>query len=356
MCVMNFQQRKGVLLKQILFGAVIGLANIIPGVSGGTFALILGIYPKMIEAIGSYDARFIKRILSWARHPGWQEFKALVLTEQTLFLARLLVGALAAIFLLSQGLKYSIEHHYAVTYGLFLGLILFSIPIPYRLLSDRRPVLAVWLLVGLGVTLFISIQVDPSAKLLEKSLHYQSMVAGTGAEGVIRYTFPEYLSIFFMGVLAVSAMVLPGISGSFVLLLFGNYYPVIAAISRLRHLHLEDVLYLGCFGVGCVAGVAIFVRLFNYVFARFKNQTIFFLIGLMVGSLYALWPFKAYQMVDLYVKENDGIALLTGYRLYSNRLALWEGAHDLFPVLGMFVLGGIVMLFFNRYEKKKNIR
>jgi putative membrane protein len=290
---------KGAGLKQILFGAVIGVANIIPGVSGGTFALILGIYPKMLEALGSYDAGFAKQILGWIKRPRWRDFKTLVLTEHTLFLMRLLVGALAAIFLLSQGLKYSLENHYAITYGLFMGLILFSIPIPYRLLSDRRPVHAVWLLVGLAVTLFISIQVDPSVKLLEKSDHYQSMLTGAVSEAAIRYTFSEYLSIFLMGVLAVSAMVLPGISGSFVLLLFGNYYPVIAAISRLRHLHTEDLLYLGCFGVGCLGGIGIFVRLFNYVFARFRNQTIFFLVGLMVGSLYALWPFKAYRLVDL---------------------------------------------------------
>jgi len=339
-------------LKQILFGAVIGIANIIPGVSGGTFALILGIYPKLLEALGSYDARFAKGMLSWVRRPRWRPFKSLVLTEHTGFLLRLMVGALAAIFLLSQGLKYCLENHYAVTYGFFLGLILFSIPIPYRLLSDKRPAAAVWLLVGLAVTLFISIQVDPSAKLLEKSHHYQSILAGAGADATIRYAFSEYLSIFFMGVLAISAMVLPGISGSFVLLLFGNYYPVIAAISRLRHFYPEDVIYLGSFGVGCLAGLAVFVRIFNYLFARFKDQTIFFLIGLMVGSLYALWPFKAYQLVDLYVKANDGISLLTGYRLYSNRLAWWEGVGDLAAVFGAFVVGGIVMLFFNRYEKK----
>lgn len=340
-------------MKQILFGAVIGIANIIPGVSGGTFALILGIYPKMLEALGSYDARFVREALAWVRRPRWQAFKSLALTEHTCFLIRLLVGALAAISLLSQGLKYSLENHYSITYGFFLGLILFSIPVPYRLLSDRRPGVAVWLLAGLGVTLFISVLVDPSAKLLEKSLHYQLLLEGSGTEAVVRYAVMEYVSIFFMGVLAISAMVLPGISGSFVLLLFGNYYPVIAAISRLRHLYAEDVFYLGGFGAGCLVGMAIFVKLFNYVFARFRNQTIFFLIGLMVGSLYALWPFKAYRLVDLYMKANDGISLITGYKLYSNRLAWWEGIGDLAPVLAAAVFGGIVMLFFDRYEKRK---
>jgi len=340
-------------VKQILFGAVIGLANIIPGVSGGTFALILGIYPKMLEALGSYDTRFVKALLSWVRRPRLKGFKTLVLTEHTFFLMRLLVGALAAIFLLSQGLKYSLENHYSITYGFFLGLILFSIPIPYRLLSEKRPSAALWLLVGVGVTLFISIQVDPSEKLLEKSLHYQSMLEGAGGDIAIRYTFSEYLSIFFMGVLAVSAMVLPGISGSFVLLLFGNYYPVITALSRMSHFYPEDVFYLGVFGVGCLVGMAIFIRIFNFVFTRFRDQTIFFLIGLMLGSLYALWPFKAYRTVDLYMKANDGISLITGYRLYSNLPAWWQGFGELAPVFGAFVVGGVVMLVFNRYDKGK---
>jgi putative membrane protein len=307
----------------------------------------------MLAALGSYDARFVKGVLEWMKRPRWHEFKTLVLTRQTFFLMRLLVGALAAIFLLSQGLKYSMENHYSITYGLFLGLILFSIPIPYRLLTDKRPSTALWLLVGVGLTLFISIQVDPSSKLLEKSLHYRSILEGAGADAAVRYTFSEYLSIFFMGVLAVSAMVLPGISGSFVLLLFGNYYPVITALSRISRIYPEDIFYLGTFGMGCLAGTAVFVRIFNYVFARFKDQTIFFLIGLMLGSLYALWPFKAYRLVDLYVKANDGIALVAGYRLYSNRLAWWEGFGELAPVVGAFVVGGIVMLIFNRYEKGK---
>jgi putative membrane protein len=338
-------------LKHIFFGALIGIANIIPGVSGGTFALILGIYPKLLKALGAYDVQFAKNLFSWMRKPKWVSFKTLVITDDALFLLRLLVGALAAIFLLSKGLKFSLENYYSITYGLFLGLILFSIPIPYRLLTSKRPSAALWLVVGLCVTLFISIQVDPSAKLMEKSLHYQFVLQGVQGEAGIRYATSEYLEIFLMGVLAISAMVLPGISGSFVLLLFGNYYPVISAISRLRHFYTEDLLYLGVFGVGCVAGLGIFVRIFNFVFTRFKNQTIFFLIGLMVGSLYALWPFKAYRLVDLYVKANGGVSLVEGYKLYSNRLAMWNGAGEFFPVLAAVVVGALVMLFFNRYEK-----
>ena len=342
---------KGALLKQILFGAVIGIANIIPGVSGGTFALILGIYPRLLEALGSYNSNYAKAVLLWFKRPGWQAFKTLVFTENFRFLSSLLIGAVVAIVMLSQGLKYSLENHYSVTYGFFLGLILFSIPIPYRFLESKRPSVAVWLLVGIGLTLFISIQVDPSAKLLEKSRHYQMILEGVRTGSVISYAVVEYITIFFVGILAISAMVLPGISGSFVLLLCGDYYAVIAAISRLRHFYPEDIFYLSAFAVGNLVGLFVFVRIFNFLFARFKNQTIFFLIGLMVGSLYALWPFKQYQLVDLYMKSSSGIVLIPGYKLYGNHLIWWNGLGEFVPAFLAFALGCMVMLFFNRYDK-----
>jgi putative membrane protein len=340
-------------LKQILFGAVIGIANIIPGVSGGTFALILGIYPRLLEALGSYNASYAKTVLSWFKQPGWPAFKTLVFTAHFRFLSTLLIGAVGAILLLSQGLKFSLENYYSATYGFFLGLILCSIPIPYRLLESKRPTAAVWLIVGVCLTLFISIQVDPSTNLLEKSRHYQLVLEGARTGSAVSYAAAEYASIFFVGILAISAMVLPGISGSFVLLLSGDYYPVIAAISRVRHFYMEDIFYLCVFAAGNLVGLLVFVRIFNFLFARFKDQTIFLLIGLMVGSLYALWPFKEYQLVDLYMKSNSGVVLIPGYRLYGNHLTWWTGTGELATVLLTFVLGCVVMLLFNRYDKGK---
>ena len=192
---------------------------------------------------------------------------------------------------------------------------------------------------------------DPSAKLLEKSRHYQLFLEGAQTGPIISYAVAEYVSIFFVGILAISAMVLPGISGSFVLLLCGYYYPVISAISRLRHFYPEDIIYLSVFAAGNLVGLLVFVRIFSVLFKRFRDQTIFFLVGLMVGSLYALWPFKAYQLVDLYTKSNSSIVLISGYKLYGNSLIWWNGLGELVPVLLTFALGCIVMLIFNRYDK-----
>lgn len=339
-------------LKHAFFGCIIGIANIIPGVSGGTFALILGIYPKLLGALNAYDGNFIRELLAWSKTRKTAVLRSLILTEDFYFLARLGLGAVLAIVLLSQVIKYCLEHQYEPTYGLFLGLILFSIPIPYRLLSDKAPRFAVWFLVGLGITLLVSVWVDPSAKLLEKSRHYQMVLDGSAGGALVRYGVTEYAFAFFVGMLAISAMVLPGISGSFVLLLFGLYYPVISAISRIQRFYPEDMIFLTILAAGSLVGLVVFVKLFNYLFDHFKNQTIFFLIGLMVGSLYALWPFKEFQMVDLYMKINDAIVQVPQYKVYGNRLRLWNGMGELIPTLLCFSAGGLVMLVFNRYEKK----
>lgn len=339
-------------VKTIFFGCIIGIANIIPGVSGGTFALILGIYPKLLEALDAYNGQFIKKLLAWFKTRKVAAFRKLVLTENFFFLFWLVLGAALSIVLLSQVIKYCLEHQYEPTYGFFLGLIVFSIPIPYRLLSDKKPRSAVWFLVGFGLTLLVSVWVDPSGKLLEKSRHYQMVLEGSAGTAVIGYGAAEYAFAFFVGMLAISAMVLPGISGSFVLLLFGLYYPVIAAISRIQHVYMEDVLFLSILAAGSLVGLVVFVKLFNYLFQKYKNQTIFFLIGLMVGSLYALWPFKEFQMVDLYMKINDAIVHVPQYKVYGNGLRWWSGMGEFIPTFICFSAGGLVMMLFNRWEKR----
>ncbi len=340
-------------MKTILFGFVIGIANIIPGVSGGTFALILGIYPRMLTALGSYNAGFLKALMQWARTPRWATFRTLVLTRDFYFLAGLGIGALAAILSLSRVIKYCLEAHYAVTYGFFSGLILFSIPIPYRLLKRRTIAKALWLVVGATLTVWLSVQIDPSAKLLEKSRHYQLIAQGLQTSGMLGYSLSEYGMIFLVGMLAVSAMVLPGVSGSFVLLLFGSYYAVIAAVSRLGHLYPEDLLYLSVFSCGAVAGILLFVRLFNYLYVRFRDRTIFFLMGLMGGSLYALWPFKNVRLADLYVKTGEGITRVPAYPLRGNVPVLWESTGQLLWTLAAFVAGAAIMFGFDVYDRQR---
>ncbi len=336
--------------KYLFFGCVIGIANIIPGVSGGTFALILGIYPKLLKALGAYDAQFVKELGTGFKTRKPYILKHLVFTDNFFFLSWLGAGAVLAIVLLSQLIKYCLENHYEPTYGFFLGLIICSIPIPYRLLQEKSPKTASWFIIGLGLTLLVSVLVDPSGKLIEKSRHYQLILSGAIDSSAISYSVSEYVFAFFVGMLAISAMVLPGISGSFVLLLLGLYYEVIAAISRIQHFYPEDLIFLSILGIGSITGLIVFVKLFNYLFQKYRDQTIFFLIGLMVGSLYALWPFKEFQLIDLYMKVNDSIVNVPQYKVYGNNLRLWHGVGELLPTFACFAVGGFMMMFFNRYE------
>ena len=341
-------------MRHIINGFIIGIANIIPGVSGGTFALILGIYPRLLRAIGKYDLDFVKILLQIVRTKKIKEAKRIIFSKDFLFLVQILLGAVISIALLSKMMKFLLETQYEVTFGFFLGLIVFSIYIPYKLINEKKIKDILWLLVGIGLTLFISIKVDPSVKMIEKSLHYQEIFEGVGSATVAGSQFSDYTIIFLTGMLAVSAMVLPGISGSFILLLFGRYYPVISAISRLHKLYPEDILLVSTFGAGCIFGLAIFVKLFNYVYSNFKNQTIFFLIGLMAGSIYALWPFKKYQFIDLYVKTNNDIIMAPNFKIYSNKLKLFNSIEQLWPVILSFTIGAIIMLIFIQYDKKNN--
>lgn len=341
-------------MKDIIYGFILGVANIIPGVSGGTFALILGIYPKLLNAIGNYNTAYIKTILTLMKQGQLKRTKALIFTEDFFFLIRILVGTVCSLLLLSRLVKFLLEHHYEITYGFFLGLIVFSIYIPYKLLDHKNFRSFIWLFIGLGITLLISTNVDPSIKVLEKSRHYKDVLDGVASGSLVVYSPAEYIGTFFIGMLAISAMALPGISGSFILLLFGKYYTVISAISRLQKFYIEDVVLISIFSAGCLAGLIVFVKFFNYVYTRFKDQTIFFLIGLMCGSIHALWPFKKFQFVDLYLKINKVIIKMPDYKVYSNQLRLFENFHQLWPVLLSFMAGAVIMLCFIRYESKNN--
>jgi len=340
-------------LRQLINGSIIGIANIIPGVSGGTFALILGIYPQLLSAVGKYNLHFAKTLLNTLRLKQFKDTKELVFSNDFYFLLQICLGALISIALLSNLMKFLLENHYEATYGFFLGLIVFSIYIPYKLIDEKKVKHFIWLLLGLAVTLYISIKVDPAIKIIEKSQHYKEVLEGIRSTAVIKSQLLEYGIIFFTGMVAISAMVLPGISGSFILLLFGKYYLVISAVSRIYKLYDEDILLISCFGAGCVFGLAAFVKFFNYVYSQFKNQTIYFLIGLMIGSFYALWPFKKYQFIDLYTKSNNDILMVPGFKVYTNKVQLFDTFGQLWPVLLSFALGSIIMLIFIKYEKEK---
>ena len=327
-------------LNLIVKGFLIGLANIIPGVSGGTFALILGIYERMIRALRNIGAKTAKRLLAAVT------LKKTALSDAALelrridfgFLALLGIGAAIAVVATSKLMIYLLNEQHDPTYGFFSGLILASIAIPAKLLKrfGWRELTAL----AVAVTLTVGLSMNAGEKNLEKQRHKVSLEVKESSEPVPneaeaiakKSSVGRLAYLFLCGAFSISAMILPGISGAFVMLLFGAYFDILTAINN------RDLLVLLIFAAGCGIGLLAFTRLLNYVFQRFYDLTISFLIGLMVGSLYGLWPFRNHAIVG-------------GERIDLAHI-LPQANVNLLVTITAFLVGAGLILLFSRFEEK----
>lgn len=361
-------------VKELASGFVVGAANIIPGVSGGTLMLILGLYGRVMSALSQLKAQIIPRFLHHLSKVFFsKEHKTHLLaiaeifkTIDGFFLLRLATGAVLAIVLLSDLMKYLLTEQLSNTYAFFFGLILLSTLFTVGLIKSRKTYHIVPLLAGIAVTVLLSISVDPAQSAQNKSDHYQSLYesnissaqdATSASESrsfsyLGHYSLSDFTTSAMSGAVSVSAMILPGLSGSLVLILTGQYYEIISAVSGLRTLQIDYALFLMTFALGMVLGILLFARLIHYVFNRFHDTTMFFLIGLMAGSLYTLWPFKKSVTLDQYIRTPEGIELLNDAVVHTN-------INILPPSLGGFLwavlfcaAGVTIMLLFSRLDKK----
>lgn len=255
-----------------------GCADIIPGVSGGTVALILGIYERLIESIRLMDAALVMAAFSprfWALYckglvgdfaPGDDAVERRA--EAALFLTFLVVGILAAIVAAAGVIKHCMAVYPEQTRGLFMGLVLASMLVPFRRMEKRGA--AQWvafLLFAVGLYLLL----------------------GLGRADVE----PALWYVFICGAIAISAMILPGISGAFILLMLGLYFHVLDKVHALtRDRDFSAVLPLVVLVLGIVVGIVAFSRLLNYLLKNHHDLTMASLVGLLAGSLRVLWPFK----------------------------------------------------------------
>lgn len=361
------------LVKELLIGFCLGAANIIPGVSGGTFLLIFKIYQRVFSILGNINKPNILHLLSliWGlvftrdRKESLNKLIAFFQENDFIFLMKLIIGAVIAIISLSSLMEYLIVNRFSMTYALFFGLILVSIVIPVRMIKEKKIVLLLFFFIGAAATIYVTWAVNPYDKVEKKSNMYKvqylkDKVPGepTDAgktEGPFsysgKYTIDEYIYSATCGAVSVSAMVLPGVSGSLVLILMGQYFEVVSAISGLRTLSLDNILFLSCFGIGIIFGGLLFARLISAVLKRCYNATMAFLTGLMTGSLYALWPFKkSIVMAEQYIKEDGVIKVLDNVRIYTNINEFPVMGSQLYLSLATFALGCVIMSFFLKQE------
>lgn len=242
------------LVSVFLKGLAMGAANVIPGVSGGTIALITGIYERLINAIKRCDVTAAKLVFTGRFKQAWQHIDGQ-------WLSVLLVGVAASIFSLARLFEFLLVNHEQYTMAFFFGLILLSIVFVARRVTSWGPASVSALLVGI----LIAVAVATLAPASEND---------------------STVYIFICGVLAISSMILPGLSGSFVLILMGNYALVLGAISTLS-LHILIPLALGC-GFGLIA----FSHVLAWVFKRYADATLALMTGFVIGSLVVIWPWK----------------------------------------------------------------
>ncbi len=231
------------------------------------------------------------------------------------------------------------------------------------MLENKKTYLILFAALGLFTAVYVSYAVNPYDKIKKKSDDYEAQYLQTEHEGTKknqksdafsftgRYTFNEYIYALTCGAVAISAMVLPGISGSLVLILMGEYVAVVSAISGLKTLNLDYMVFLCCFTAGTVFGGLFFAKLVNFVLKKFYNPTMAFLAGLMAGSLYALWPFKkSIIMAEQYIKKEGVITIVENTKVYTNINELPAMGAQLSISSLFFITGCVIMLFFIKKE------
>ncbi|WP_419174543.1 DUF368 domain-containing protein [Desulfosediminicola sp.] len=361
-------------LKNFSIGFLIGLANLIPGVSGGTFALILGVYERLIHFLNQLGPKSVRTLLSlisqlfrsgFTRDNRTRLWRYLQENDYP-FMSILALGALVCIFSMSALMKHLLLHHFVYTYAYFFGLIIVSILVPWKMIKRRHIALILPALIGIILTVSITATVDPYQKALHKSELLQTEFIGDSTQSgqslqqtataplsyVGKYSSGEFAFIFICGVLAISAMVLPGVSGSLVLILLGQYFTVISAIAGISSLLLDDISFLAAMALGIVVGLLSFARVIEYALTRFHDLTVSFLIGLIGGSLYTLWPFKRAEIIaEYYVKNGSMIEKIDNFQVYSNINILPDDLKTAMVALAIVIAGMATMIPFIRGGK-----
>jgi putative membrane protein len=257
-------------------GGAMGVANIIPGVSGGTLAVVFGIYEQLMEALGNFVTD---------RENRWKYIK---------FLAVLFSGSIIAILSLAPVLSWAFTNHPLPTVYFFIGLIIGSIPVVLKSHSDMKPsaVRIISFLIGLIIVIALALM--------------QSETAGSKAIfDYTQYHLFDYFYYGFCGAIAASAMIIPGVSGSFILILLGIYWTVLASLSGLSSILLTDgftaemivrISLLGSLGIGIVIGILVISKVMSWALKNHPANTMYAILGLIVGSLYQIYPGFEFNM------------------------------------------------------------
>jgi len=237
-----------------LKGALMGAADVVPGVSGGTIAFITGIYERLLVSLQTIVPALVELIKDRDFSSFWKKINGA-------FLMTLFSGILLSVLLFGKLIAYLLVNHPIPLWSFFFGLIVASVSIVGKQINEWNIRLFVSIVVG-ALIAYCFTQLSPAS--VEHS----------------------YLNAFLSGLIAICAMILPGISGSFILVMLGTYSFILGAIKDF------DVIILAIFSSGCLVGLLSIANLLVWAFSRFRNITLALLTGFMIGALTKVWPWK----------------------------------------------------------------
>ncbi|MGV7107715.1 DUF368 domain-containing protein [Flavobacterium sp. U410] len=251
-----------------LKGIAMGAADVVPGVSGGTIAFISGIYQELIDSINKINLGTLKTLKTSGIKTTWASINGN-------FLLALVTGIGISVLTFSKIITHLLETQPILVWSFFFGLVIASIVFIWKEITHWKPKSILALLIGTLLSYYITIA-EPTQS---------------------PESFPY---LFLSGFLAIIAMILPGVSGAFILLLMGSYATVIGTINQLREgltqmnfeILSQAILKLVVFALGAILGLKLFSRVLTWMFAHHKNTTLALLIGFMIGSLNKIWPWK----------------------------------------------------------------
>jgi len=231
-----------------------GAADVVPGVSGGTIAFITGIYEELITSLNNINLSALRILFKEGIKPFWKHINGT-------FFVFLFAGIILSIVTLIKGVSFLLKNEPVLLWSFFFGLIIASIWMVGKSIKKWNAYTILALIVGTAIAFYIS-----------------------SVQTVAHVDAKWY--IFLSGAIAICAMILPGISGSFILVLMGSYQIVIEAVKS------RELTIIGLFALGCIIGLISFSRVLKWLFEKYKEVTVALLTGFMIGSLYKVWPWK----------------------------------------------------------------
>ncbi|MBU3012975.1 DUF368 domain-containing protein [Polaribacter vadi] len=295
-----------------LKGMAMGAADVVPGVSGGTIAFISGIYEELLGSISNVNLGLFKTLKKEGFKEAWKQLNGN-------FLLALFIGIFISIISLAKAIKFLLENEPILLWSFFFGLVLASIIYIAKQISKWNFVSVIALISGAFLAYYIT-TLNPMVSESSSSLY-----------------------ILFAGAIAICAMILPGISGSFILVLLGAYKPVLDAVND------RDFKTILVFMVGAIVGLLSFSKVLKWLFANYKNYTLAALTGFIIGSLNKIWPWK-----ETLTWRTNSHGIKVPFNQQSISPFSFDGDAQLLPAVILAIFGFALILIMEKLAVKKH--